>query len=360
MSYRPYMIGAMAFATFIMVASMVAYADSPRLKGPNDAAQKKGAAQLAGETKEIKFKGICDGSAAVKLGGNKILVAYDEKNTLFAFDINGGMPTARIDLAKLNLKIPEPKGEIDIEAAAVAGKDIWWIGSHSRSKEGGKKPNRRMLFATNVPSPDLGDMKVVAQPLDLTDVLLNAAEVGKMLKDAEARKLGPKEGGISIEGLATSAGGGLLVGFRSPLSGEKGMSGKAIVVKLLPKDGKFEVEKAILLDLGDRGIRDIINSGAGYMIIAGPPGEEKKKFALYTWDGVAPPQQTMSLEGLNAEAIVDLSDHWLILSDDGKKEREYEEAKDDKKTQTCDEIRKDKSKGEAHPSVYFRAKMIPK
>ncbi|MCH8012256.1 MAG: DUF3616 domain-containing protein [Candidatus Marinimicrobia bacterium] len=365
MNYRPCMTKTTVFAIFIMLVSIWAYASSPEPKVSNDASQEKGAVQSMAETEVkatdnqssedlITFKGICDGSAAVKLEDETILVAYDELNTLFAFATSGGMPTYRFDLTKmLNLKTSD---EIDIEAATVSGERIWWIGSHSLDKDGKDAPNRRMLFATNVPSPDLSDMKIVAGPLDLTYVLLTSTEVAKVLT-VSARQQPPKKGGVSIEGLAESADGGLLVGFRSPLSGANGVTGKALVVNLLPKGDTFEVQSVSLLDLGNRGVRDIVNDGTGYMIVAGPVGSGGK-FALYAWNGADPQKQTMSLEGLNAEGILDLGSHWLILSDDGKIKRVDYEADDGDRT--CDNIRKKNSKGEAHPNVFFRATMIPK
>lgn len=368
MSYRPYLMGATVLATSILMASLVVYAASPNPQASQDAPQKSSAAQSGSETKEIIFKGICDGSAAVKLKGDKILVAYDEENALFVFDTSGGMPTAHKDLQDLNLKTfdtEKPGRESDIEAAAVAGERIWWLGSHSRSKKGKKRPNRRMLFATNIPSPDLKDLKIVEGPLDLKDVLEKSDELELFFtiltkedeekekwEEKSAWKQAPLKGGVSIEGLATSADGGLLLGFRSPLSGKTGMSGKALVVKLMPEGNTFKVEKTFLLDLGDRGVRDLVNDGAGYMILAGPV-ERKKDFALYAWNGSDPPKQIGKLAGLNAEALVDLGNQWLILSDDGKVERSY-----DGGVLICDEIREEK--GKDHPSVYFRAQMIPK
>lgn len=308
-----------------------------------------------GDEDTIFFRGICDGSAAVNFGSDTILVANDELNTLFTFAKSGGMPFARADLATL-LHL-ETSDEIDIEAATVSGERIWWLGSHGLDSRGNDAPNRRMLFATNVPSQDLGDLQLVAGPVDLTDILLSSAEVAQALT-ATARKRPPKEGGISIEGLTASTHGGLLLGFRSPLSDADGMSGKALLVNISPKGDTFEVERVRLLDLGDRGVRAIVNDGSGYLIIAGRVASGGK-FALYAWRGGAPPsQQTMSLKGLNAEGLVDLDSHWLVLSDDGKVKREDDEADDGK--QRCDRIRKKNRLGEAHPSVFFRARMIPK
>ena len=38
----------------------------------------------------LVYQGICDGSAAVRFGSDKLLVAYDEMNSLFVFDAEGG------------------------------------------------------------------------------------------------------------------------------------------------------------------------------------------------------------------------------------------------------------------------------
>ena len=62
------------------------------------------------------FQGICDGSAAVKIAADTILVAYDESTSLFAFKFTGGTATARRDLNDLlDLK---SAAELDIEALA--------------------------------------------------------------------------------------------------------------------------------------------------------------------------------------------------------------------------------------------------
>ena len=308
-----------------------------------------------GNGHSIIFRGICDGSAAVNLGDDTLLVAYDELNTLFAFDKSGGLPSARADLAAvLDL---ESSDEIDIEAATVASGRIWWLGSHGLDSGGNEAPNRRMLFATNIPSRDLRDLRLLAGPVDLTDSLLHSAEVAQLLTTS-VRKRPPKEGGISIEGLATSADGGLLAGFRSPLSDVDGMSGKALLVNILPRGDTFEVQQAFLLDLGDRGVRAIINDGSNYLIIAGNVASGGR-FALYRWSGGdSPAQHILRLDGLNAEGLVDLGSHWLVTSDDGKMQRTVDESDDDR--QRCDRIRQQHRLGETHPGVFFRATMIPK
>ena len=310
--------------------------------------------QGADDQDSIIFKGICDGSAAVKLGDGSILVAYDELNTLYTYSISGGIPIASIDLSNiLNLKT---KNEIDIEAGTVSGDRIWWIGSHSSDKKGKHAPNRHMLFATNIPSADLSDLLLVNEPVDLTDIVLKSIDMANVLTE-KARKRLPKEGGLNIEGLSSGSDGVILVGFRSPLSGADGMSGNALILSLLPTGRTFEVGKLSELDLENRGVRDIVKDGPGYVIVAGPVATEGK-FALYTWNGNNALHKTKSLDDLNAEGILDLGRQWLILSDDGKVKRADDGASDGMRT--CDKIRSKNSPGETHPSVFFRAKIIPK
>lgn len=303
----------------------------------------------------VTFSGICDGSAAVKLADDQILVAYDETNTLFGFKTNGGSPTARIDYGSLlNL---QSNDEVDLEGAVVEGDRIWWIGSHGLNGDGEEAPNRRLLFATNVPNSSLNTLELTDKPIDLLPILLESSEVANILTD-EVLKRKPKEGGLNIEGLAETGTGDLLIGLRSPLSGNDGRSGNALVVQIQPQADTFTVVRTTSLDLGNRGIRDIVRDGDRYQIVAGPV-ESGGEFALYAWNGTFDIKQTSALKmGFNAEALVDLGESWLILSDDGKVTRQDEEAEDgDRK---CDKIRRKNSQGDAHPSVFFQGMSITK
>jgi hypothetical protein len=282
------------------------------------------------------------------------LLRNDELNTLFAFDITGGKPIASIDLtALLNLKTTD---EIDIEAAMVYGQHIWWLGSHSLDKKGVIAPNRQKLFATNIPSTNLSDLKLVTQPVDLSAVLMKSEKLTNVLTEATRKRL-PKEGGINIEGLASTADGGFLLGFRSPLNGSDGITGDALVARIVPYEENFAVQQVYFLDLADRGIRDIINYGNQYLIIAGPVASGGD-FSLYAWDGYSQPERLIKLNEMNAEGIVDLGSHWLLLSDDGKVVREDNEASDGYRK--CDRIRSKNSSGGAHPGVFFHAEKVQK
>ena len=117
-----------------------------------------------------------------------LLVAYDELNALFAFPLSGGQYTARLDLEEL-LDLPS-SAEIDIEAATRAGDRIWWLGSHGPDRDARDAPNRRVLFATAVPSPDLQELDIIVPPQDRTDVLLVSPAVRAVLNKT-VRKRAP-------------------------------------------------------------------------------------------------------------------------------------------------------------------------
>lgn len=299
------------------------------------------------------FRRVCDGSAAVAISEDTLLVAYDEVNSLFAFSSSGGMPVARSTNLGTLLKLKAPD-EMDLEAAVLVSDRIWWIGSHGLDGDGEDAPNRRVLFATNVPSKDLKNLEVLEGPFDLTEVLLASDEVAAVLNE-EVRKRKPKEGGLSIEGLTVDQEGDLVLGFRSPLSSGDGMTGSAMIVRIARKKDSFEVRSVDQLDLKNRGVRDLNWTGEQFLVLAGKVASGGP-FGLYAWDGQAAPRElkTNALEGLNAESLVQLNDEWLVLSDDGKVTREDEEAADGDRQ--CDKIRKKNSRGDKHPNVFFRAR----
>ncbi len=240
--------------------------------------------------------------------------------------------------------------EMDIEAAVRENDQIWWIGSHGRNKKGKDRPNRRVLFSTVFPDRNLENLDIVRQPIDLTGALLANPKVAEILnQDVLMRP--PKRGGISIEGLALHPAGGLIVGFRSPLSGPGGQTGNAFAVHMVESGNGFMVKKLYELDLNNRGIRDMIKIGKDYVLIAGAAGKGGKS-QLYRWQESSGRLTRLSgsFDGLNPEALVRLDQRWLVLSDDGKQKRPDANARDgDRK---CDKIRK--KSGENHQSVYFK------
>jgi len=227
--------------------------------------------------------GVRDASAAVtyRLGTTLFLVASDEDQEtthLRLYDTErDGPPVREFALPHDFLSVDPKNPEIDLEAATWMGSRMYWIGSHSRSKDGEYRSSRHRLFATElrkgVPTPVGRVYKTLVQDLGLDiDVLAP-----------------PKLGGLSIEGLtATRESGELLIGVRSPL-----ISDKAILIPLRNADEvvnpgvEAEFGTPILLDLGGHGIRsiDYWPQRDLYLIVAGPATKSAENFRLYLWGG---------------------------------------------------------------------------
>ncbi len=235
--------------------------------------------------------------------------------------------------------------EIDLEGATELDGSLFWIGSHSASREGKSRPARHRLLAIQV--TQIGDGRFTAKAegsiyKKLIDNLAQDPRFESYQLD-KARKLPPKAlGALSIEGLAATPEKGLLIGFRNPLSGgnikgDRLVGGKALLVNLL---NPFEVIAGqaasfgdpIELDLGGLGIRDIVlRKKHKYLIAAGPYHEneddedhDKETTQLYSWSaksGKPKRLKKINLDNLNIEAAFfypGKNKSLQLLSDEGK------------------------------------------
>jgi len=293
-------------------------------------------------TKPLIYRGMCDASAAVALDENTFIVANDEDNNLRIYRKNNPDELQRIKLSEVfKDKIFDGNNlEIDIEGAAWLDNKIFWIGSHSTSKNGKLRPARHRLFALQI-IPDRNGKFTAAAIGNIYTELISDLEKDlrfSNFKLTEAMKIKPKQvGGLNIEGLAATPEGHLLIGFRNPLQG-----GKALIVELTNPLEVIEGKKAkfaspIILDLGGLGIRSLENDKAQkqYLIIAGSyldnndfssTAAEQTANRLYLWSGnrVEKPrlQENINLNDFNAEAAFfypkDKTGIVQLFSDDGK------------------------------------------
>ncbi|MEM7361147.1 MAG: DUF3616 domain-containing protein [Pseudomonadota bacterium] len=304
---------------------------------------------------EIKYFGVCDGSAALRIDDQTVLMANDENNILLSYDIWGGHPVASFDLADILHGLNEKDGrdrELDIEAVTELNKELFWIASNGRNKSGKKRPNRLSFFATSKPDRNLKNLKLVKDRVNLTERLSSFSGLSDLLTK-EVLKTPPKEGGLNIEAMTTTPEGKLILGFRSPLDGEDGMEGNATLVTLANIDDQWQVESNALINLKDRGVRDMIRIDGGYLLIAGDV-DSGGKFALYTLDMQLKPTKLKSLgKGeLNPEALLALNDQLLVLSDDGSVKRKSDQDDDKKKCKTL--LGKNVDQASDNSEVYFR------
>ena len=284
----------------------------------------------------LTFTGRCDGSAGVSLGGTLFATTSDEvddatgENTLAVYDAaKGGAPVATLALnATLGLPVKGKKSarEADMEAAATIGERVYWIASHSLSKDGGERPARYQFFATET---DGTTLKVVGKPHhNLKRDMLAEKRLATVLAVA-ATKPPDTVDGWNIEGMSATPDGKLLIGFRSPVVG-----GRALLVPLenpaqvIDNGAKARFGEPVLLDLGaGRGIRSMAwwAERKCYVILAGlatgnAPGTS---YQLFLWDGKATPTpiNSVAIHGLNAPETVFVvpgdTGRVMVLSDDG-------------------------------------------
>ncbi len=317
----------------------------------------KYAASEGGSSTTRYHTGASNASAAIAIDSNLMFVGDDESQTIRLY-VRGksGPAIASFDFTNdLGLKkdIDKDTGlprEVDIEAATRVGDRIFWVGSQSNSDSGQDRPNRNRIFATDIVGTGPNAKLVFVGRYDyLKEEIVdwdqhNGHGLGKDylgLDKAENVGVSSKSSdGYNIEGVAMAPDGKTgYVAFRAPQIGKKK---KALIVPVTNftklavsgKDrGAAKFDAPILLDLGGRGIRDIVGGPDGYLILAGPAGDEGKApddFRLYTWSGNPkddPVLRSANLSGLHPEAIVQLppgpltsSTRVQLLSDDGGEE----------------------------------------
>lgn len=299
---------------------------------------------MSATAEEVKYTGMCDASAAVALDANTFVVADDENNILKIYDRKATTTKPqKIELSKVfaNEIQDGKKEEIDLEGATVLGDKIFWIGSHSTNSEAKQRPARHRLFAMQI-KPDANGKFVATRSGNIYTTLLADLEKDQRFAPYKldiAKKIAPKSiGGLSIEGLAVTPDGALLIAFRNPLAGGKIEStrligGHALIIKLRNPlaviEGKpAEFADPIELDLGGYGIRDIAARNKDqYLIVAGPyhenketPDHQREESRLYLWSDKLKPLKN-KLGDFNAEAAFFYPQEEKtvqLLSDDGK------------------------------------------
>ncbi|RJQ74697.1 ExeM/NucH family extracellular endonuclease [Pseudonocardiaceae bacterium YIM PH 21723] len=272
--------------------------------------------------------GASDASTAQLMPDGSLLVADDETNVLRSYDPDHSRyPSSTFDVraAGLALRDGDPAREIDIEASARRGDQIFWIGSQGQNSSAKTRLNRQELFTTKGSGSGLslgGSYQHLRDDLITWDqsngdaLGLGAAAVRAPEGDGSG---GPT--GFNIEGAEFGNDGNtLLLAFRGPLTSDN----KAIVIPVTnaadlvagnPTTGvSANFGGPLKWDLGGRGIREIKKNAANqYLIIAGPSDDGALGFRFYTWDGDASHQPIPRAGDLSAlpaigkpEAIVDV------------------------------------------------------
>ncbi|OIO73165.1 MAG: hypothetical protein AUJ57_04855 [Zetaproteobacteria bacterium CG1_02_53_45] len=177
--------------------------------------------------------------------------------------------------------------ELDIEGFAVDGDRLYVIGSHSlarkRFKESGsyeenlkrltqvKQENSRyQLFRLTM---DATNQVTGRDRISLAAIFNNDPLLSRFTT------IPGKENGIDIEGIAAKDG-LLYLGFRGPV-----LRDGYVPVMQLAFEHPAESYKLLFVNLAGRGIRDMAAVSDGFLILAGPVGDEQVSYQLLHWNG---------------------------------------------------------------------------
>ena len=283
----------------------------------------------------IFFERRCDASGGIAISADRWVGANDEENILRLYCVDGGPPEndALLDLDDfLELTGEIGKREADLESATALGELIFWIGSHSQSRNGKDRPDRHRLIATKLTAAADGSsvLETFGQPCkSLREKLVADPRLAKF-NLATAATLPPKApGGFNIESLCAERGGNRLwIGFRNPISPAGALLVPLENPRLVVESGAAPVfGEAVVLDLGGLGVRDMLIAGEGYLILAGDFPDRNdagaKPSALFSWSGPGTKPRGLAVDfgDLNPEALIVFPDQRvLIVSDDGARE----------------------------------------
>ncbi len=261
------------------------------------------------------WTGAADASAAVDLGGGYTVVGDDENNDLRLYqNQTSGAPLKSWNFSsQLGL---DSGDELDLEAAARVGDTIYWTGSMGNNKDGDLKPDRAILFTTNVSGSGAsatlsfgGYYKGLRNDLISWDQA-NGNRFG-FAADAAEGQIPKQIDGFNVEGLEFAPGSTTTayIAFRAPLVPPVN-GGKALLVPVTninalvggsPQTATHATFGApVQMDLGGLSFRDIRkNAQNQYLIMAGSwaADDNTEPYVLYSWDGVAAdaPHQMMTV-----------------------------------------------------------------
>ena len=289
--------------------------------------------------------GISDASDAIALDDHSYVTGDDEQDVLNVYSRDSsGLPLVSFNYATL-LNLPDlSKPEVDVEAATPSPLNTnkaYWLGSMSNGKAPfDNKPNRDRIFATTISGTGVATTFNVTGYASLRSAILAWGDThGYNFSASAAAGVDSKTpAGFSAEGMVFGPDSTTLyIGLRAPLVSTTNRT-KAVIAPIINFETWFRDSSAtstpsfgdpIELDLGGRGIRDLIRMPNGtYIILAGSPGAALMG-AIYKWTGkttdapirvISPSTDTLNIEGVipvNINGQLSLSDLQVITDKGG-------------------------------------------
>ena len=287
--------------------------------------------------------GMSDASDAIAIDDNYYISGDDELDVLNVYArAASGMRVKSYNYAS-NLSLPDPaKPEVDVEAATrslMNPAKVFWLGSMSNGKSPfDNKPNRDRLFATNVTGTGASTAFSFAGYTAIRTTLLAWGDAnGYAFSASAAAGVDSKSpSGFAAEGMVFGPDSTTLyIGLRAPLVPIPTRT-KAVIAPIQNFETWFNngspvgnptYGSPIELDLGGRGIRDLVRLSNGtYVIVAGNPGGTVAG-ALYKWTGRAgdaprlvasPSTDTLNMEGaMQVNVAVPSLTSLQVITDNG-------------------------------------------
>jgi hypothetical protein len=289
--------------------------------------------------------GISDASDGIALDNKYYVTGDDEQDVLNVYSRDSsGLPLTSFNYSTL-LNLPDlSKPEVDVEAATSSPHNtakVYWLGSMSNGKAPfDNKPNRDRIFATTISGTGIATTFSVTGYASLRSAILAWGDAhGYNFSASAAAGVDSKTpAGFAAEGMVFGPDSTTLyVGLRAPLVPTTNRT-KAVIAPVTNFESWFKDSAAtspptfgdpIELDLGGRGIRDLIRMPNGtYIILAGSPGATLVG-AIYKWTGkptdapirvISPSTDTLNIEGVlpvNINGLLSLSDLQVITDKGG-------------------------------------------
>jgi len=289
--------------------------------------------------------GMSDASDAIAIDNDYYMTADDELDLINVYSLNNsGLPVASFDYSSY-LNLPDlAKPEVDAEASARSYKianRYYWLGSMSNGKAPfDNKPNRDRLFATTVTGTGATTSISVNGYSAIRSALLSWGDANgyNFTASAAAGVDSKAANGFAAEGMVFGPDSTTLwIGLRAPLVPTANRT-KAVIAPILNFETWFNngsqvgnptFGAPIELNLGGKGIRDIIRLANGsYIIVAGDAGPNLALSSIYKWSGNSidvPILVSTSGNGkLNMEGVMEVKTNGItsmsqlqVLSDGG-------------------------------------------
>lgn len=223
------------------------------------------------------------------------LVIDDEAQAAQAVTVYDGRITAGSVVPLISNSFDGKPLELDGEAVAFADGAFYVLGSHGHPRDRKQKLDERddadeiqakitassQVLRVTLPQSAFGNEgEVEAKSLTSTARLREALQAIPAVSAFIDRRL--DQSGLTLEGAAVARG-RLYAGLRSPV-----LDGAAVVVHadLAALFGQGALAtKMDRLDLGGRGVRDLVAYKGAFLVLAGPAPDQDGEFAVYSWDG---------------------------------------------------------------------------